>query len=181
MSRDFPDWVSPQRAADGKRVYSGTVLLSRMKRLASLLDSVEGDASFVASFRRDLDKRVVIDFQVEAALPLVCQVSLESYNEQVNRHCELAVIDDDHDDGHGQDELPDSYEVVETENGRMALAALVEDELILALPQVPRKPGLKKVEYSTGGTPSESGVSQEQGKKNPFADLQNLLDRKKQN
>lgn len=177
MSRDYPDWISPQRAADGKRTYSGTVLLERMKRLSSLLAGAKGEASFIASFRRDLDKQVVIDLEVEAALPLICQASLESYDEQVNRRCELAVIDHDHE----QEDLPDSYDVVKTENGRLALAALVEDELILALPQVPRNPGLDKVEYSTGGAAPKGTASQTQGKKNPFAGLQEMLEREEKN
>lgn len=172
MSRDFPDWISPERAADGKRIYSGTVPLSRMRRLAPLLASAHGNATFVAAFRRDLDNCVVIDFQVEADLPLICQASMEVYDEQVNRRCELAVIEHDSE----QDELPESYDVVKAENGRLALAALLEDELILVLPQVPRKPGLEKVEYSTGGATPENDAAQKQGKKNPFAGLQGLLE-----
>jgi len=58
---------------------------ARMKRLAALLVDAQGDASFIAAFRTDLDKRVIIDLQVEAALPLVCQASLEVYDEQVKR------------------------------------------------------------------------------------------------
>ena len=157
-------------------MFSGTIPLSRMKRLVPLLVSANGNASFVAAFRRDLDKRVVIDLQVEAALPLVCQASLEVYEEQVKRRCDLAVIDD----GAEQDELADSFEVVKTENGRLALAVLVEDELLLGLPHVPRKPGLDKVEYSTGGPALESEILPEKGKKSPFAALQDLLERNKQ-
>lgn len=175
MSRDFPDWISPERAAEGKRVFSGTVPLSRMKRLLPILAAAEGDASFVAAFRRDLDKRVVIDLQVDAALRLTCQASLEVYDEQVKRRCELAVIDHDSE----QAGLPDGYDFVKSENGRLALAALVEDELLLGLPHVPRKPGLERVEYSTGGTAPESEVSQDKGTKNPFAVLRDLLEREK--
>ncbi len=147
MSREYPDWISPNRAAEGKRVFSGTIPLTRMKRLAALLVDAQGEASFTAAFRTDLEQRIIIDLQVEAALPLVCQASLEVYDEQVNRSSELAVIDDDSE----QFELPENYEPVVTENGRLAIASLVEDELLLGLPQIPRKPGLQEVEYSTGG------------------------------
>lgn len=176
MSREYPDWISPERAAEGKRVYSGTVKLSRMKRLAPLLVSADGEASFVAAFRRDIDQRVIVDLQVEAALPLVCQASLEVYDEQVKRRCDLAVIERDSE----QDDLPENYEPVKTENGRLAIASLVEEELLLALPQVPRKPGLEKVEYSTGGETPESAASQKKGKKSPFAALQGMLEQKEQ-
>ncbi len=177
MSREYPDWISPGRAAEGKRIYSGTIPFSRMKRLAALLEDARGEASFVAAFRADQDKRVIVDLQVEAALTLVCQASLEIYDEQVKRRSELAVIDNDSE----QVDVPDYYDPVLTENGRLAMASLVEEELLLGLPQIPRKPGLKKVEYSTGGTVLESDAPPEETRKSPFAALQEMLERDKQN
>ena len=173
MSREFPDWISPGRAAEGKRIFSGTIALSRMKRLTKLLVEAKGDASFIAAFKSDMDKRVIIDLQVEAELPLICQASLEVYNEKVNRRSELAVIDDENQ----QEDVPDSYEPVLTENGRLAIASVVEDELLLGLPQIPRKPGLEKVEFSTGGQIRKSVEPQKGARKNPFAALQGLLKR----
>jgi uncharacterized protein len=178
MSREYPDWISPERAAEGKRVFGGTVSLSRMKRLAPLLVSADGEATFVAAFRRDIDKHVIVDLQVEAALPLICQASLEVYDEQVKRHSELVVIEHDHEQGdRSQDKWPESYEPVKSENGRLAVASLVEEELLLGLPQIPRKPGMEKVVYSTGGEVPESTAPQQKGKKNPFAALQDMLER----
>jgi uncharacterized protein len=176
MSRDFPDWISPDRAAEGKRIFSGTIPLKRMKRLSPLLVSADGDATFSATFKRDIEKRVVIDLRVEADLPLICQASLEVYDEKVQRHSELAVIDEDE----REDQVPDYYDAVRSEHGRVALAALVEEELLLSLPQIPRKPGLAGVEFSTGELPAEKAAKQTEGKSNPFAALQDMLERKKQ-
>ena len=176
MSREYPDWISPGRAAEGKRIFSGTIALSRMKRLADVLleDSgvkANGEASFVAAFKYDMDKRVIIDLQVEAELPLLCQASLEVYEEQVQRHSELVVIDHEHE----QEDVPDSYEPVLTEKGRLAIASIVEEELLLSLPQIPRKPGMGRVEYSTGGKPRKSVEPKKAVRKNPFAALQGFI------
>ena len=171
MPREYPDWISPIRAAEGKRIFGGTIQLSRMKRLAALLADAGGEASFTVAFRFDLDKRIVIDLQVEAALPLICQTSLDVYDEHVKRDAVLVVIDDEDEQG----ELPDSCEPVLTENGRLAIASLVEDELLLGLPQFPRKPGLQELEYSTGGKTLESEDRQAVVRKNPFAALQDML------
>jgi uncharacterized protein len=173
MSREYPDWISPGRAAEGKRVYSGTIAISRLKRLSALLEDDQGEASFVAAFRSDIDKQVVVDLQVKASLPLICQASLEAYNEHVTRRSELGVIDHEHQ----AKDLPDIYDPVLTEKGRLAIASLVEDELILGLPQIPRNPGLSKVEYSTGGTPRKSAEPKKRAKKNPFDALQGMLKR----
>jgi uncharacterized protein len=175
MSREYPDWISPNRAAEGKRIFSGTIPLVRMKRLAALLVDAQGEASFTAAFRTDLDQRIIIDLQVEAALPLICQASLEVYDEPVNRSSELVVVEDDSE----QFDLPESYEPVLTENGRLAIARLVEDELLLAIPQIPRKPGLQQVEYSTGGQTVASETLPEGSRKNPFSSLQDMLKRDK--
>ncbi len=176
MSREYPDWISPGRAAEGKRTFSGTIPLTRMKRLAALLVDAQGEASFVAAFKADLDKRVIIELQVDAALPLVCQASLEVYDEQVKRRSTLAVTDHDSE----QAELPDEYDPVQTENGRLAIASLVEDELLLGLPQIPRKPDMRRVEYSTGEQTLKIKDPQQGTKKNPFAALQGMLKRDKQ-
>ncbi|MDX2417209.1 MAG: YceD family protein [Xanthomonadales bacterium] len=175
MSREYPDWISPNRAAEGKRIFSGTIPLKRMKRLAALLVDAQGEASFTAAFRTDLEQQIVIDLQVEADLPLICQASLEVYDERVNRSSELVVVDDDSE----QSKLPDNYEPVVTENGRLAIASLVEDELLLGLPQIPRKPGLQEVEYSTGGQTLKTEAPPEGSKKHPFSALQGMLKREK--
>ena len=175
MSREYPDWISPNRAAEGKRIFSGSIPFSRMKRLAAMLVDTQGQATFTANFRTDLDNRVIIDLQVEAALPLVCQASLEVYDEQVKRNSELAVVDDENE----QHDLPDNYEPVLTENGRLAIASLVEEELLLSLPQIPRKPGLQPVEFSTGGQTFKTEKLPEGSKKNPFSALQDMLKQNK--
>jgi uncharacterized protein len=95
----------------------------------------------------------------------------------VNRKSKLAVIDHEYE----QDDLPEICEPVQTENGRLAIASLVEDELLLALPQIPRKPGLQNVEYSTGGLSCETENPQAGEMKNPFAALRDILKQDEQN
>lgn len=154
-------------------MFSGTIPMARMKRLTPLLAGSDGEAAFVATFKIDLDKRVIVELQVSAALPLVCQASLEVYDELVERSSVLGVIEDITE----QEDLPDHYDPVQTEHGRLAIASLVEDELLLGLPQIPRKPGLEPIEYSTGGPIQEE---REPARKNPFAGLQDMLKRDKQ-
>jgi len=177
MSREYPDWISPVRAAEGKRLFSGTIPFSRMKRLAELLVDASGEASFTARFRTDLEQRIIIDLEVKAALPLICQASLEIYDEMINRSTELAVINNEYE----IEDLPENYEPVQTEKGRLAIASLVEDELLLGLPQIPRKPGLQDVEFSTQGD-SLADETQSSGEtRNPFAALQGMFKQDKPN
>ncbi len=176
MSREYPDWISPDRAAEGRRIFRGTIPLVRLQRLVPLLVDAQGEVAFQAAFSRDMDKRVRINLQAEASLPLVCQASLEVYEEQVKRQSELVVIEAD-----GElDELPDHCEAVKVEHGRIAIADLVEDELLLGLPHFPRKPGLQQIEYSTNTESlvkaGHDDVPRAKDTKNPFAVLKDMLD-----
>ena len=93
MSREFPDFVDPWKAADGERTFHGTMPLVRLKRLTPLLAGGEtGVAEFTARFRRDREGLVTIDLNVTASLVLLCQRSMEPYAEPIDRPRRLAVI-----------------------------------------------------------------------------------------
>lgn len=176
MSRDYPDLIDPWKAADGKRVFQGTMQLSRMPRLALLLESVAGEAGFIARFGYDRQKNVVIDLAVEADLILVCQRSLLAYTEPVRRRTELGVIESLAE----QDALPSHYDPVLVENHRLSLLELVEDELLLGVPQIPRNPAVKEVEMSTDGEVRTRSVKGDEPLQRPFAGLADLIKAKAQ-
>jgi uncharacterized protein len=170
VSRDFPDWINPWNAAEGRRIFEGTLPLERFTRLAGLLAETRGLASFQASFELDGERRPVIDLEVSADLPLTCQASLETYLEPVSRKTLLGVVA-------SADEielLPSHYEPVLVEEGRLAMARLVEDELLLGLPQVPRKPNLASVAWSSLGETERAEPGPDKLRR-PFAALGALL------
>jgi len=172
MSREFPDWVDPWKAADGRRTFQGTMPLKRMQRLTPLLAPAEWqDARFSAAFGYDRQGMLTVDIHVEAMLPLVCQRSLEIYLEPVVRHSVLAVVA-----GPAEEDLvPEHYEPVLAEQGRLAILDLVEDELLLALPQVPRNPALRAVQHSTDAAAESGGNAAEERTQRPFEGLADLL------
>ena len=169
MSRDFPDWINPWTAAEGRRIFAGTLPLQGMKRLSGLLSESGGEARFTVSFAMDSERRPVIELDVAADLPLTCQASLETYLEPVARHSVLGVVATAADYG----QLPSHYEPLLVEEGRLALQDIVEDELLLGLPQVPRRPDLETVAWRSEG---EAGETQEPvPERRPFAALGALL------
>ncbi len=167
MPREFPDGINPWTAAQGKRSYGGTIPLKRMQRLGSLLESQSGEAAFEAHFALDMDKRPVIRLQAEAELTLMCQASLRPYRTTLRRDSELAVVESEAE----ASLLSDALDPVVVEHHRLALAELVEDELLLALPQVPRNPEVDRVAYHSG--PQE--IREAPVRPNPFADLKDQL------
>ncbi len=175
MARDFPDWINPRAAAEGRRTFQGTIPLQRFKRLEALLEDdaslSKDEVGFKARFALDEERRVIIDLEVDAEVAIMCQASLEPYCQVLQRHSRLGVIDDEAE----MKLLPESYDPVLTENGRLAIQALVEEELLLALPQIPRNPALEAIRFSTG---SENSGEHSPPKPNPFAQLRDQLAKK---
>jgi uncharacterized protein len=168
MSREYPDWVDPWKAAEGGRTFAGSMPMNRMTRLLPLLAPPAGEAHFSARFGFDDQARVVIRIEVDAELPLICQRSLERYLEPVHRETLLGVI------ATLAEEvlLPGNYEPVLAEHGRLALQDLVEDELLLGVPQVPRNPAIAEVRLTL--TDPQAEEREEQGAppaRKPFAGL----------
>jgi uncharacterized protein len=181
MSREFPDFIDPWKAADGRRSFQGTMPLKRLQRLESMLAPAENgqsdvklarkDVAFSVRFGYDEQGLVTIRINVNGSLPLVCQRSLEPYQEKIDRSSLLVVIEQISD----QDDVPESYDPVLVENRRLAIQDIVEEELLLAIPQVPRNPEVGEIELSTDGevtVPSKAGKEQSH---KPFAGLAGLM------
>jgi uncharacterized protein len=181
MSREFPDFVDPWKAADGRRTFHGTMPMKRMLRLEPLLAPgddgqneavlARDDAGFTARFSYDRQGLVTIRLDVEAELPLICQRSLEPYREKVKRRSWLAVIEDVAE----QELIPDTYDPVMVENRRLALLDIVEEELLLAVPQVPRSPESEEINISTDRKAGPSPGAEKVKSHKPFAGLAGLM------
>lgn len=181
MSREFPDFVDPWKAADGKRTFQGTMPIKRMQRLEPLLAPENGgmenqavarkDAAFSARFSYDRQGLLTIRLDVEAELPLICQRSLTPYIEKIRRRSYLAVIEDIN----TEDLVPENYDPVWVENRRMALLDIVEEELLLAVPQVPKNPEMEVAGFSTDGEAAKPPGNEDEKTQRPFAGLADLM------
>lgn len=160
MSREFPDFIDPWRAAEGGKRIGGTIPLARFKRLAPLLASNDGDAAFDLQFGYDAQRRATVTVEVSVPLRLTCQRSLEPYVERVAQRSLLQIIGEP-----GEEALlSGDEEFVLVEAGRLAVADLVEDELLLAVPQVPRNPDVARVlTTTTSPEGSQAGASASNG------------------
>ncbi|MEJ1296066.1 MAG: YceD family protein [Candidatus Sedimenticola sp. (ex Thyasira tokunagai)] len=174
MSSRLPDFVDPWRLANLGKQLSGAVGLGELSRLADALVSVEGESLFTLEFYRDEKKRARIKGNVEAELVLECQRCLEPVTLPVDAEVNLAVIEV----AAEAELLPDECDPVMVEEGRIQLLDLIEDELLLAIPQVPMHPqGTCPVEMETLFTNGDfEDVQQESAtdEANPFAVLAGL-------
>lgn len=153
--------------AAARRSFDGRLPLASMARLRDLLADTEGEARFALEFGHDALQMPFAELRVDADLPLICQRSLQRFLQPVTVSQRFALVrgsDGDEEDIEAS-LLPD-YEVLQlAEDGMLRPAALVEDELILAVPLVPTMPGSESVERDWPVPPEE------EARANPFAAL----------
>jgi uncharacterized protein len=127
----LPDLMS---LAERGAVLEGRIELARFARLKDLLHSSDGSAAVRMRFNRRHDDLVVMELECSASLELVCQRCLEPLNFEVNERVEFALAEDED----SRTVLPDDMDLIALGGDRLQPASVVEDELIVSLPLVPK-------------------------------------------
>lgn len=165
MSAEVPTELDAWRMVAARREFGGRLPLASMDRLRGSLVDSEGEVSFSIAFDHDALQVPYAELRIAAALPLECQRSLQRFLFPVELVQRLGLIRDEADEA----ALPEGYEpLLVPADGMVYPAALVEDELILAVPTVPVAPGSEAVERDYRPSAEERDAA------NPFAALAGL-------
>ncbi len=113
---------------------TGELEVAKLTRLVTLLHSAVGSVRATLQFRQRRDGWLAITLEYQAAVQLVCQRCLEPF-ELVLADSVNVVAADREAMPHA---TPPGFEPFELEEGRLQPAQLVEDELIVAIPLVPK-------------------------------------------
>jgi len=170
MSEKFiPEHIDPFRYAEQALSLSGAVKLSDLHRVGANLNTTEGQISVDFKFGKDEQKLVYVKGHLQAKLALQCQRCMEPFVYEIMSDFILGIVNT-------LDEasaLPSHYEPAIAIEGQLALRELVEDELILNLPIIPRhEPEKCKMVLPL----TDSEVEQVKGE-NPFRVLAKLRDK----
>lgn len=162
MSVALPERVEASRMVQARRSFEGKLPIASFQRLRGSLAAVEGEARYELEFGRDELGVAFLAVRVDADLPLTCQRTLEVYRQPVHVDQRLGLIGEESEEA----ALPPGYEPLLIPDGQVNPADVIEDELILALPVVPLKPGAP-LEW-------HDGSDEETSEPNPFAALAKL-------
>jgi uncharacterized protein len=170
MNSVLPESVDAWRMVQARRSFQGRLPLASLPRLRGSLAATDGAVDFDLEFGKDDLGVAHLRVRADASLPLTCQRTLEVFRLPVHVDSRLGLI------AHEADEaaLPGGYEPLLTADGALHLADVIEDELILALPVVPVKPGAEREASAFAGAVQEAVGEPE----NPFAVLQSLKHKK---
>ncbi len=140
MSANLPAQLDPWQAVAREVTYAGSLALRDLPRLREALVAGALDPAaavvFELAFRRDEARRPVLVGRGRAVLPLECQRCLGVVEYQVDAELNLMLMQ-------GKDldlDPPEPYEPLPVIDDRVSPAEVIEDELLLALPQIPMHP-----------------------------------------
>jgi uncharacterized protein len=156
--------IDPTRLGSKPLVWEADVRPEDLERLSEELANGEGRLHYRVTARLDPQRRKVVSCIIEGFVFLTCQVSLDTFRHPVSIEDRLVLVDD-------ESSLPPREEENDTEDYLVVdepldVLELVEDAVILALPMMPRKPGLEG-EEAQAKTPADPAAS-------PFARLASL-------
>jgi uncharacterized protein len=172
MNAALPESVDAWRMVQAQRSFQGRLPLAAMGRLRGSLADRDGEVAYDIEFGKDEIGVAHLRVRADATLPLTCQRTLEVFGLPVHVDATLGLITREEEEA----ALPSNYEPLLTADGQIKLADVIEDELILALPVVPLKPG---VEDAPARVWSDAEESQEEPQRNPFAALKKMKVAKK--
>jgi len=169
MSGALPPFLDLGQAARQDLGLTGSVAVKSLPRLVSALIADSGVVSVELKAQPEVGGRIVVTGHIRAPLEMTCQRCLEPVTVAVDAEPRLAWVKSDAE----METLPPEYDPLLSADGRVAVAGLVEDELLLALPLAPRHADGACRE--THRSPARSApVTEEENRKNPFADLAKL-------
>lgn len=167
MNAGLPDTVDAWRMVQAQRSFQGALALDLMPRLRGSLAATQGEVAYRLEFGKDELGVAFLRVRASAALPLTCQRTLQMFLLPVRVDTRLGLIAREADEA----ALPADYEPLLTADGKLHLADVVEDELILAVPIIPVKPGSESAAFVWSDAAAEKDP---QSARTPFSVLEQL-------
>ena len=167
----LPQQIDPFRLAHTGQSLSGTIPLKQLPRLSPLLTDSQGEVEVVLEFSIDPVGVAMMSGRIRAELHLRCQRCTEKMIWPVDSEFCLGLVSTEI----AIEALPEQYEPYLVESVPVFLQDVIEDELLLVFPQIP-KHGLEEC-------PASSYLSTDTGKEQkkssdthqPFAGLSDLI------
>jgi len=166
----IPEQIDPFRYAEQSLRLSGVVRLADMPRLAENAEK-GGAVTAELAFGRDEQGVTYLKGHLKTQLTLTCQRCMEPFTYAIMSDFVLGIVNSLDE----VDALPGHYEPALVKEGSLALKDLIEDEVILNLPIIPRHaPHDCKVKMPLSTVSGEADKAE-----NPFQVLASLKHKQK--
>jgi len=173
MLSELSGHVDPFRLCDQARSFEGRVEVADLPRLVGAVASPEGQVSYRIDCDRDDRRRARIRGSVDAELALICQRCMGVMHQPVHADFQLAVVGGEAEAA----QLPEEYDPLLLQDETVSLAAVIEDELLLALPIAPVHPVAECSEDPADWVLTDREPETAPERENPFAVLADIKPR----
>ena len=136
MSHPLPNKIDPLRLADQGVRLEGILPIAQMKRLSELLVRDDGQVQISLEFLKDDMAQRLLTGSIEAELYFVCERCSEPVKITLKIQPMLCPLLSERQ----LPQCPKAYEPLITEGEALSLIELVEDELLLNMPMIPKHP-----------------------------------------
>lgn len=167
LKKQLPDHIDPFRYAELKLALDGFLYLKDMPRLSdNIIIKPDQTVLLSLSFGKDEQDLNYLKGHLEAKLTLQCQRCMEPFNYEIITDFLLGIVSTLED----ANKLSEFYEPVLVKDNNLGIKDLVEDEIILNLPIIPKhSQAACKIKL-----PVEDTVSTNTNEKHPFRVLKPL-------
>jgi len=169
MLARLPEFIDPLHLADKRGELKGQIPVSSLDRLADLLFSDTGAVAVDLFFGRE-GRLAKIEGQIETVLELKCQNCLQAVQWPVKSSVKLGIVTSIDQ----ADRLPEDYEPLLVDEGKILLKNIVEDELLLILPTFPKHQHHCLAQKSDNAKADFLQNEQQSPTENPFSILAKL-------
>lgn len=170
MQPRLPDWIDPVALIRQGRILEGTLPVARFARLAERLHDTGGELELELHFGRFDTGIKGITGRVRGELHLVCQRCLGPLRFPVDQEVRLGLVESEA----LVERLPEGFEPLLVTQDRLALAELIEDELLLALADFPKHAEQECHVQVPVADAEDPGPDETKRDENPFAVLTDL-------
>lgn len=186
MNDRLPEHIEPLRLARTGRVLQGRLPLSRMARLMDSVDTASGDVEVELSFATNSSNVPCVRGHIRAEVGLQCQRCMQAMTWPIDNQFELMIVESESE----AEQLGEESEILLLEEQLVSLSDLVEDEILLNLPIVPKhEAGTDCADNASSDEDAEQitepvmpeadeSETDKKAKENPFAVLAGLKNRK---
>lgn len=130
----LPKRIEPVGLADVGRSFRGKVPIAELSRLEPILFSSQGELGVQLDFGLDERRIRTVKGSIEGSLELVCQRCLGALRFPLDLRIRLGVVSDESE----VKRLPEGYEPLLVLGEPLLTFDLIEDEVLLAIPAIPR-------------------------------------------
>ena len=152
MLGPLPEFVDPFRLARQQTRVNGVIPVAALTRIVALVRDASGVVEVVLRFRMSASGVPRADGGARLTARLACQRCLDPLDLELTPELKFAFTDGG--EAAGRAELAAGYEPLECD-GRIGLTAIVEDEILLALPDFPMHPRGKCTAAGKIGAPDQ--------------------------